>query len=117
MDLTLAPFGYLNSQKKLVDVYQVPSGKQCGCLCPSCHAPLIARKGKQKVWHFALDSKTTLFTALEKCSYSFYVSARIMALQLIGDRLSLTVPKYEITLSEYLSMLERHVQVSEKRPV
>ena len=65
MDLTLAPFRHLNSQKKLVDEHQVPSGKQCGCLCPSCHAPLIASNGKQKLWHFALDSKSTLFTALE----------------------------------------------------
>lgn len=113
MDLTLVPFGYLNSQNKLVDVHQVPSGKRCGCLCPSCHAPLIARKGNKNAWHFAHDSKSEIFTALEKCSYSFYVSARMMALQLIGDRLSLKVPKYEITLSEYLPMLERRVQVSE----
>lgn len=113
MDLTLVPFGYLNSQNKLVDVHQVPSGKRCGCLCPSCHAPLIARKGNRNVWHFAHDSKSEIFTALEKCNYSFYVSARMMALQLIGDSLSLKVPKYEITLSEYLPIIERHVQVSE----
>ena len=113
MNLTLVPFGYLNSQKKLVDVHQVPSGKLCGCLCPSCHAPLIARKGNKNVWHFAHDSKSELFTALEECSYSFFVSARMMALQIIGNRLKLKLPKYEITLSEYLPMLEGYVEVTE----
>ena len=119
MDLTLVPFGYLESERRLVDVHQVSSGKQCGCLCPSCRAPLIARKGSKKVWHFAHDSKSETRSDLEKCSYSFFVSARMMARQLIGDRLSITLPKYEIVLSEGNTEVRemvtesRHIQLKE----
>lgn len=113
MELTLVPFGYLTAESKLVDVHQVPSGKRCGCLCPSCRAPLVARKGKKKIWHFAHDSKSEVTTKLERCSYSFYVSARMMALQLIEERLSIKLPKYVLELSEQLPFSDRYIQVSE----
>ena len=101
MDLTLVPFGYHESDQRLVDVHQVPSGKACGCSCPSCKAPLIARKGTKKVWHFAHDSKSEIRNQLEKCNYSFFVSARMMALQLVGEQLTINLPASEVTLSEH----------------
>ena len=102
MDLTLVPFGYKVSEDRLVDVQQVPSGKRCGCICPSCKAPLVARKGNKNVWHFAHDSKGELQNKLEKCHFSFYVSVRMMARQLIGNQLSVDLPKLEVSLSENL---------------
>lgn len=113
MDHTLVPFGYLNSEDRLVDVHQVPSGKRCGCQCPSCHAPLIARKGSKKVWHFAHDSQSKISTALDKCTYSFFVSARMMALQLIGNELAITLPALEVRLSELFPMTQRLFQVTQ----
>lgn len=113
MDLTLVPFGYSESEDRLVDVHQVQSGKLCGCICPSCKAPLIARKGTKKAWHFAHDSSSEIFKELEKCTYSFYVSARMMARQLIGDSLEVALPGYEIYLSEKIPVSHRLVQVSE----
>lgn len=113
MDLTLVPFGYSVSEDRLVDVHQVPSGKLCGCICPSCKAPLIARKGTKKVWHFAHDSNSEIFNNLEKCTYSFFVSARMMARQLIGNNLVVTLPKYEIHFTEEKSSSDRSVHVSE----
>ena len=47
----LNPFGLLDG--KIVPVEDVPSGRGCGCLCPNCRAPLIARKGQQRVHHFS----------------------------------------------------------------
>ena len=113
MDLTLVPFGYSVSEEQLVDVYQVASGKRCGCECPSCHAPLIARKGKKKIWHFAHDSKSGTQKEIGKCRYSFYVSVRMMARQLIGNRLSIKLPSCEVKLSEGVSLSSGYVQVSE----
>lgn len=112
MDLTLVPFGYQVSQDQLVDVQQVPSGKKCGCICPSCRAPLVARQGSKKVWHFAHDSKGELKNKLEKCSFSFYVSARMMARQLIGNRLSINVPGLEVALSEKEPFSDGHMHVA-----
>lgn len=111
MDLTLVPFGYKVSTDQLVDVQQVPSGKRCGCICPSCKAPLVARKGTKKVWHFAHDSKGELQNKLEKCSFSFYVSARMMARQMIGDRLSVNLPRLEVTLTEKEPFSNDHIHV------
>jgi len=37
----------------LVHVDQVPRGKACNCVCPSCKAPLLARKGQKVSHHLA----------------------------------------------------------------
>lgn len=92
MNFNLIPFG-LNTDGKLVDVHDVPNGKNCGCVCPSCHTPLNARQGDIKEWHFAhLSNKDSIKNTDQICEYSFYVSVRLMAMQLIQDELSLTLP-------------------------
>lgn len=45
------PFGLKDN--KLLSVQEVASGLACGCYCPGCGQPLVARKGKQKLHHFA----------------------------------------------------------------
>ena len=32
---------------------EVPRGAACGCVCPECASPLIAKQGQEKDWHFA----------------------------------------------------------------
>jgi len=51
------PFGLRENDKAIVDVYEVKRGRECGCICPSCRTPLIARQGEEKVWHFAHASE------------------------------------------------------------
>lgn len=60
---SLNPFGLLDGQ--LVTINDVSSGLACGCLCPACKQPLVARKGSQKVHHFAHAIKTDCKGALE----------------------------------------------------
>lgn len=43
----------INENNELVHISTVKSGLACNCRCPKCGEPLIARKGKIKVWHFA----------------------------------------------------------------
>ncbi|MGD9706666.1 MAG: competence protein CoiA family protein [Candidatus Delongbacteria bacterium] len=38
---------------KLVQISEVEQGQNCGCVCPSCGRPLLARKGDIKIHHFA----------------------------------------------------------------
>lgn len=59
----LNPFGMLEGQ--LVTVNDVSSGLACGCLCPACGAPLVARKGPKNVHHFSHAVKTDCKGALE----------------------------------------------------
>lgn len=42
-----------DENKVLVHVDDVLSGASCGCFCPICEQPLIARKGPTRVYHFA----------------------------------------------------------------
>ncbi|HGG6428060.1 TPA: hypothetical protein ACJG67_004667 [Salmonella enterica subsp. enterica serovar Kottbus] len=54
------PFGLKKKDQMYVDVADVPKGKNCGCLYPSCHIPLIARQGNVNRWHFAHASRTVV---------------------------------------------------------
>ncbi len=41
------------SDGRLVHVSDVQNGLKCGCICPACKSPLIARQGSKRDWHFA----------------------------------------------------------------
>lgn len=42
----------LLSSGQMLHVQNVARGKACGCICPDCHTPLIARQGEKNSWHF-----------------------------------------------------------------
>ncbi|PZO14838.1 MAG: hypothetical protein DCF26_14440 [Burkholderiales bacterium] len=37
-------------------VGDVPKGAGCGCFCPTCKSPLVAKKGFENEWHFAHEA-------------------------------------------------------------
>lgn len=37
-------------------VGDVPKGAACGCVCPTCSSPLVARQGQENEWHFAHEA-------------------------------------------------------------
>lgn len=39
-------------------VGEVPRGAACGCFCPVCAAPLVAKQGEALEWHFAHEGGT-----------------------------------------------------------
>lgn len=88
---TKIPFGLDPSAGELVDVFDVPRGAACGCICPGCELPMIARKGDHNEWHFAhaghVEEKPQ-----EPCQYSFFVSVRHMVHQLLPDLSSIATP-------------------------
>ena len=89
IDLNLIPFGLRKRDGKFLDVAEVPRGKRCGCICPSCKTPLVARHGEIKEWHFAHVSRSVYAQTKKECEFSFFVSARMMARQIIGERLEI----------------------------
>jgi competence CoiA-like predicted nuclease len=100
-DSNKIPFGLRESDNALVDVYDVPNGKQSGCVCPSCQTPLEARQGDINVWHFAHSSKKVYQKTKNECEYSFYLSVRLMARQLIGKQIILSLPECKGTIEYY----------------
>jgi len=103
MDLNLIPFGLIESNNELVDVAEVNRGKQCGCICPSCRTPLVARHGETNVWHFAHTFKNVYEKTKSECIYSFYLSVMLMARQLVGSKITLTLPSYQSYVQEHVA--------------
>jgi len=101
MSFNKIPFGLQESNNELVDVYDVPNGKQCGCVCPSCSTTLEARQGDINVWHFAHASKNVYTKTKNECQYSFYLSVRLMARQIIGKQIKLNLPEYKGSVEYY----------------
>lgn len=93
MYLTLVPFGLRTSDCTFVEVADVPRGRGCGCICPSCKTPLIARTGTVNTWHFAHATRATFASTQDRCTYSFYVSVRLMAMQLLGSSWQVRLPE------------------------
>lgn len=100
MNLALIPFGLKPVDGILVDVVDVDNGKNCGCICPSCKTPLIARQGMENEWHFAHASRGVYDKTKKECEYSFYLSVRMMARQIIGNELSIILPAYEDSVTQ-----------------
>lgn len=78
----LVPFGLKDGV--LYEPTQVLNGKDCGCACPSCKHPLIARQGAQTP-HFA-------HAAGEDCKRGAETAVHLAAKQLIAERMALSLP-------------------------
>ncbi|HDS4948355.1 TPA: hypothetical protein QHX34_002684 [Klebsiella aerogenes] len=94
------PFGLRKEDQKYVDVADVPKGRACACICPSCHIPLIARKGTVNRWHFAHSGRKTEGPD-NGCEYSFFVSVRAMAKQIVENEFRLSTPGCTGHVSEH----------------
>ena len=90
--LTRIPFGQRDADGQLIDVHEAERGAHCGCHCPSCGTPLIARQGEEKVWHFAHRTRGDELFPDHACAYSFFVSIRLMARQLLSAGQALALP-------------------------
>ncbi len=105
MNINLIPFGLAASSGMLVDIADVPRGGKCGCICPACKTPLIARQGEEKGWHFAHASRKVYEKTQKECEFSFYLSVRMMARQIIDSELKIKLPEYKDSISQYMPAL------------
>jgi hypothetical protein len=92
MDSTLIPFALRQADRTLVGIDEVPIGKACGCICPSCGSRLLARQGARRVWHFAHEPRADGQATDRACEFSWAVSVRLMARQLLPTLPSLLLP-------------------------
>nr|WP_157033879.1 competence protein CoiA family protein [Belnapia moabensis] len=84
-DGVLLPYGEA-SDGRLVRATEVPAGLECGCSCPACGAPLVARRGEMRVAHFAHATDRTCASAQETMLHK-------LAKQLIADGAPLMLPE------------------------
>ena len=46
-------YGIRIDNGKVANINEVPTGLECNCLCPQCNMKLIAKKGNERMHHFA----------------------------------------------------------------
>ena len=80
----LIPYGMCDGE--LVHISEVERGEACGCSCPVCDEPLVARKGNVKQHHFAHrpGSECSAETVLHKLG-KLFLCERISASIISGD--------------------------------
>src|SRR5215207_4267607 len=81
----LLPFGEA-PDGRLLRASAVPAGLACGCSCPGCGAPLVARRGGRRAAHFAHATGRACAAAHETVLHR-------LAKQLIADGAPLALPE------------------------
>ena len=76
--------------RKLVYITDVDKGAKCGCVCPACKHPLIARKGPVRTAHFSHKSGSDCKTAAETILH-------LMAKKIISSSNHINIPAYDFT--------------------
>lgn len=80
----LIPFGIDKETGKMREVSDVPRGRRCGCICPSCKAGLLAKQGSEKEWYFAHDAGAENRPD-KKCDISFESACRLFIIDRLKD--------------------------------
>lgn len=83
------PFGLRNG--RMVSPGDVESGLACGCICPGCEAPLLAKKGDKVVWHFAHESAA--------CDNGTETAIHRMAKQILAEDRTVALPGVDVSVS------------------
>lgn len=96
----------------MIGINEVANGLECGCVCPACRAPLIARQGSIRRWHF---SHAPGFVA---CETGPETALHRMAKQIIAQWNEITLPPVEVRVSLRSAngqIIARHVTIPEAR--
>lgn len=94
MSFKLIPFALQVASGRYIDPSEADRGAECGCICPSCKTPLIARQGGSNANHFAHRSRNVYKKTNKACEFSPMVAVRMMARQQLEDELEITLPDY-----------------------
>lgn len=79
----------LNVKEDWVFIDNVPNGKECGCFCPKCNEPLIARnEGQINQHHFAHNHESD-------CQGSYETTLHLLAKEIIKEEKKMMLPNYE----------------------
>lgn len=83
------PFG-LNSGV-LTHIEDVPAGLSCGCSCPACGEPLVAKKGRVRLHHFAHATGA-------ECAHGLETALHLGAKAVLERRMEVVLPMVKVHL-------------------
>jgi competence protein CoiA len=76
----------VNQEGKVVSVDEVSRGLECRCNCSICGAPLMAKQGEQRIWHFAHATGND-------CEGSAETALHLAAKQVLQQSMGLEIPE------------------------
>ena len=85
---------------RLIHIFDVPSGLKCGCKCPSCETPLVAKKGCVNEYHFAHYGSST-------CQHALETTIHKLAKQVIEDQRRVWLPEVRAVVGDKERILHR----------
>lgn len=77
---------YAIKNGEVVHISEVESGLKCGCVCPSCEENLVAKKGTERVHHFAHRSG-------HNCEYGYETSLHLAAKDILSNAKEFMLPE------------------------
>lgn len=77
------PFGL--KDERVLHVDEVERGLECGCVCPGCEAPLIARLGEKNIHHFAHAIGAS-------CEGAYETSLHLAAKEILEEEMHIVLP-------------------------
>lgn len=69
-----------------ISIEDADRGLKCGCVCPACGEPLVAKKGTKVMHHFAHHSGSN-------CEYGYETSLHLMAKAILSTAKTIVTPK------------------------
>lgn len=113
MPSLLLPFAIRLSDRQLVTAADVQRGAACGCICPGCQSPLLARQGTEREWHFAHVHATD-------CADGYEKSVHELAKQRIQQQKLLLLPAIQASAlgwDVYGRLVEKNQSVMDAKTV
>lgn len=98
---------YALKDGEITSIDEVERGAECGCVCPACGAPLMARKGKKMMHHFA-------HCAGNDCEYGYEFSLRLAVKEILTKAGKITLPPVSV---KFPNSYKSNELVSEAREV
>lgn len=80
---------YALKNSETVSIEDVPSGLVCGCVCPACQRPLVAKKGEVRAHHFAHYQNNA-------CGYDYLYSIYLLAEKILSKLDKIYIPDNNI---------------------
>lgn len=93
------PFGLNPDTNRLIHIEEAERGQNCGCICPHCRLPLVARKGEVREHYFA--HKAGVCPHAHETAIHYYIKEVIEKHKLI------VLPKRDILLDSCKAKIEK----------
>ena len=98
----------VNQDNMLVHVDDVPNGLKCGCVCPSCGVPLVAKNGGSKMGHHFAHSNGA------DCATGYQTSIHLLAKEIIQESKKIYLPEISVWYRYHVPRVEKRYSYSTK---